>query len=541
MDANELSKYCINCMTEISDQEDVCPYCGKKIGEYTVNQRALRPMTILNGKYLIGRVLGEGGFGITYLGLDLNLQLKVAIKEYFPIQFASRYTYENDSNDVVIISGKSAVSFQKGVERYEKEAKRLVKLEALPGIVRVLNFFYENNTAYMVMDYIQGISLKDYIYEKGKMSWKEAVDTIEPIIKSLGVLHDNGIMHRDISPDNIMRNLTGQITLIDFGAAREMDNGEKSKTIELKHGYAPPEQYQSDGNQGPWTDVYALCATLYYLISGKILPSAMSIYDKTATVSPLHTFDPSIPKKIEETILKGLNVNIKYRIHSMRELYEYLYNGRKIVPRKRIIIAAISVIVVSAIIFIINGIRTIQMHKPELVENSPVMNDVEQAAGAVKEVKKEKNGSSDELDSLSEIKDDSAANYIIENKLSYTDTSLIEYMENDGEISITGADSSLTDIIIPEEIDGLKVTSISGMGTNVTSLILPDTLVSIESSAFSKCVYLEYVFIPANVSSIGSGAFDNCLSLNDIYISNNNKYFYVSDGVIFDTGGTRYN
>lgn len=529
-------------MTEILDNEEVCPYCRKKIGEYTINQRALRPMTILDGKYLIGRVLGEGGFGITYLGLDLNLELKVAIKEYFPVQFASRNAYDSNSNDVIVIRGKSEVSFQKGSKRYEKEAKRLVKLEELPGIVRVLNFFYENNTAYMVMDYIQGISLKDYIHEKKRISWKEAVDIIEPVVKSLGVLHDNGIIHRDISPDNIMMDSAGQITLIDFGAARELDNGEKSKTIELKHGYAPPEQYQSDGNQGPWTDVYALCATLYYLVSGKVLPSAMSIYDKNAKVNPLHSYDSSIPKNIEDTILQGLNVNIKYRIKDMKELYDHLYNGRRIIPWRKIIIAGISIISVLAIMLVINGIRTIQMNKTEKPDNTSISRDVQQIDQTVSEEDIQNIEVVDE-DSDYEIeeKDDSATNYIADNKLSYTETSLLKYTENNGAITITGADSSLTDIVIPEEINGIEVTSISGIGTNVTSLILPDTLKSIEDSAFKNCVYLEYIFIPGNVDYIGAGAFDNCLSLKSIYISSNNTKYHVMNGNILDADGNKYN
>lgn len=337
-----------------------------------------------------------------------------------------------------------------------------------------------------------------------------------------------------------MLDSAGRITLIDFGAARELDNGEKSKTIELKHGYAPPEQYQSDGNQGPWTDVYALCATLYYLISGKILPSAMSIYDKNTKVDSLRTYDPTIPKNIEEAIFQGLNVNIKYRFQDMKELYDHLYNGRRIIPWRKIVVAGISIISVLIIMLIMNGIRTIQMNGTEKSDNTSISSEVQQINQTVDEETIKKDEVVKETSSL-EIQEDSAANYIINNKLSYTDTSLLEYVEDNGEITITGADSSLTDVVVPEQIDGLKVTSIRGIGTNVTSIILPDTLISIENAAFKNCVYLEYIFIPAKVSSIGSGAFDNCLSLNDIYISNGNEHYYVANGTILDTEGNRYN
>ena len=187
-----------------------------------------------------------------------------------------------------------------------------------------------------------------------------------------------------------------------------------------------------------------------------------------------------------------------------------------------------------------NGIRTIQMNGTEKSDNTSISSEVQQINQTVDEETIKKDEVVKETSSL-EIQEDSAANYIINNKLSYTDTSLLEYVEDNGEITITGADSSLTDVVVPEQIDGLKVTSIRGIGTNVTSIILPDTLISIENAAFKNCVYLEYIFIPAKVSSIGSGAFDNCLSLNDIYISNGNEHYYVANGTILDTEGNRYN
>ncbi len=252
--------YCINCMNAVSKEDKICPFCGHDPAEYSINQRALKPFTLLDGKYLLGRVLGEGGFGITYLALDTTLELRVAIKELFPKQLASRNVYESLSNDIVVISGDYAVSYQGRLKRYEAEARRLAKLEALPGIVRVLNFFYDNNTAYMVMEYVSDLSMKEYKKIKGaQIRWKEVIEMIRPVIESLMIVHENEIIHRDISPDNILLTDKKEPVLIDFGTAVEIDEDNKTKEIELKHGYAPPEQYSKHGNQGPCTGVYGLC------------------------------------------------------------------------------------------------------------------------------------------------------------------------------------------------------------------------------------------------------------------------------------------
>ena len=533
--------YCINCMSEVSPGTEVCPYCHHRINEYKANPRALLPMTLLDGKYLIGKVLGEGGFGITYLGLDRNLRLKVAIKEYFPLQFASRNIYDGNSNDITVIGGKAESNFMTGLDRYEREARRLVRLDSLPGIVKVLNFFYENKTAYMVMEYIPGISLKEYMRSNKRITWKETLSIAKPVIKSLGILHKNGIIHRDISPDNIMMDPDGQITLIDFGAARDFNNADKSVIIELKHGFAPPEQYQTSGNQGPWTDVYALCATLYYLISGKVIPSAMAIYDKNEKIKPLRSYDRTIPQGIEDTILQGLSPNIKNRIHDMDTLYDRLYRGKVFIPWKKIFITVVIAAVVVTIILVARKSGNIYRNyisrtdKDMISTNLMLDNDGDQNISL---------NITDEADTKEENSDnieDTAANYVLTNQLIYTDSTLLRYDVDESGIVITGADSSLTDIVIPEEIDGIKVTAISGIGNNVTSLILPDSLLIIEDGAFKNCVYLEYIYISENVSSIGTGVFDNCLSLSEVHISDRNPHFYVNDGAITDYDGNIYN
>lgn len=539
-------------MSAMPEDSEICPFCGHKSGEYSMNQRALKPYTVLNGKYLVGRVLGEGGFGITYLGIDITLNLRVAIKEFFPTQFASRNVYESESNDVVVISGKSAISFQKKLGRYEAEARRLVRLESLPGIVRVLNFFYENNTAYMVMEYIPGQTLKEY-REKNKsvIHWHEALDILEPIVKSLSVLHKNDIIHRDISPDNIMITDDKKLILIDFGTAVEIEENDKSKEIELKRGYAPPEQYSSHGNQGPWTDVYEICATIYYMILGRTLPDALAIHSKSERIIPISDVDHTIPTSVETAIMKGLNTDIKNRIQNMDELYEHLYNGRRIIPWKKIGIALVTGLSILAIFLVIYGAKTLNNSEkkegaPTSVHESNIQIREENEPTEVSEdVAQYEDNARNEEDTPNDDEvtesGDTAIDYIADRGLKYVSPDMLTYTSSENGITITGSDYSLTDVVIPEKIDGMPVTSIAGIGANTTGVVLPDTLTRIEDSAFKNCVYLEYIFIPGNVEYIGTGAFDNCLSLNSIHVSSANASFRVLDGTVVDTDGNKYN
>ncbi len=524
-------------MNEILTETDKCPFCGHKFGENTVNQRALKPNTMLNGKYLIGKVLGEGGFGITYLALDLILNLKVAIKEYFPLQFASRNVYDGNSNNLVIIGGESSDGFKKGLARYEAEARRLVNLGSLPGIVSVLTFFYENNTAYMVMEYISGTNLKEYVENRGAgLKWSETLEIMRPIIQSLAILHKKEIVHRDISPDNIMISDAGKVTLIDFGAAREIDNSGKSRTVELKHGFAPPEQYQTHGNQGPWTDVYELCATIYYLISRHVLPASFALHDKTAAIEPLHIYDKGISSKMEKVIAKGLETNIKDRIRDMDELYGLLYSGRRIIPWRWIKIGSFMTVCVGALTIVIILLPSYIFEKNtkgKQMDNSKDFSQEEVVNENTETLDVEQDGLSDEINNARE--------YVDSNGLSYTNENFIEFTDNGEGITITGVDNSLTNVIIPELIDGKKVTSISGMGSNATLIVLPDSLKSIEKSAFKNCVYLETIYIPKSVTFIGERAFENCLSLRNIIISPNNSLYEIEDGKIVDSNGRVFN
>ncbi len=321
IDSKEL---CMGCMSKIENDEDFCPNCGWQKQQQELSPHQLLPQTILNGKYLIGRVLGEGGFGITYLGWDLNLDMKVAIKEYYPAGFVTRET--TTTTTITPFSGEKREAYVNGLDKFVGEAKSLAKFYSLPGIVSVKDFFKENGTAYIVMEYIEGVTLKEYLQkEGGKLPVYQVLEWVKPLIQSLSQMHNAGIIHRDISPDNIMITRNGDIKLLDFGAARDISvDGAKSLSVLLKPGYAPEEQYRTRGSQGPWTDVYALCATIYKVITGETPPEALERMHEDTLVPPSRQ-GAALSDSQERTLLKGMAILQKDRYDSIASLYSDLY------------------------------------------------------------------------------------------------------------------------------------------------------------------------------------------------------------------------
>ncbi len=315
---------CYSCMKE-KGAPGPCPHCGFDESAYEPAPHHLPPGTILYGKYLIGRVLGEGGFGITYVGWDLNLEMKVAVKEYYPNGFVTRDN--GRTNTLTILTGPRGEFFQKGVEKFVEEARRLAKFWRLPGIVAVKDYFQENKTAYIVMEFVQGSTLKEILKNAsdGRLPAEQIFQMMRPVMKSLDKVHEAGLIHRDISPDNLMVDREGQVMLIDFGAARDfLAEGEKSLSVMLKPGYAPEEQYRSRGKQGPWTDVYSLCATMYRAITGQVPEESLDRLAEDTLKRPSQ-LGVSLPGWQEKALMKGLAVFQKDRLQSMKELEAALY------------------------------------------------------------------------------------------------------------------------------------------------------------------------------------------------------------------------
>ena len=269
---------CMKCMHPLTAGETVCPECGRAYGSVNAETFALKPGTILEGKYLVGEMLGQGGFGITYIGFDLLLEQKVAIKEYYPM---STGMVSRDGHSTVVWSsammGKTGT--QKGFDSFLKESRKMAKLGGIPGVVGVKSVFIQNETAYIVMDFIEGVTLLKKLQKNGPMDFDSCVKLMTPIMQALAEVHEHGIIHRDISPDNIMVRPDGKLILLDLGAAKDLDiqgndGSVQSSQMVAKHGFSPIEQYSKSGKVGPWTDIYAMAATIYYCCTGILPPPA---------------------------------------------------------------------------------------------------------------------------------------------------------------------------------------------------------------------------------------------------------------------------
>jgi len=317
----------MGCMQEKTDAGLLkCPDCGYVEGTEPSSPLFLPPRTILEGKYLIGRVLGQGGFGITYLAWDLNLNVKLAIKEYFPQDLASRAA---GHSQVSAYSGSMGSQYEYGLDKFLQEARTLAQFEGHPNIVSVRDYFKANGTAYFVMSYVEGITLQKHLANSGgKLPVDRALGIIMPVLDALKEVHAVNILHRDISPDNIFINHRGQIILIDFGAARQAI-GEKGRSLSiiLKPGYAPEEQYRSKGEQGPWTDIYAVAATLYHLITGQQPPEALErlVEDHMAFPTQLGV---DINVNEEQAIIKALAVRAPDRFQNVYDFQAALLGER---------------------------------------------------------------------------------------------------------------------------------------------------------------------------------------------------------------------
>jgi len=321
-------KMCMHCMSDKLNEYGVCAVCGKKESEITSSQWHLPMRTILKGKYLIGKVIGEGGFGITYLGYDLDLEIRVAIKEFCPKKYAGRDAA--DGLTLYLYDESKAEVFESEKDKFINEARRLAKFRNEQGVVSVLDYFRENDTTYIVMDYIDGMTLKGYVKElkeSGRfMGMDEIVNLFTPLMLTLKKLHAESMIHRDISPENIMisKDLE-KVYLIDFGTARNTEDGETLSEYS-KGFYTPIEQQSSKMKQGPWTDIYALCATIYVCITGRTLPKALDRREEDDLISP-HEYGVEISASQEAALIKGLAVKPEDRIQSIDEFMQALSEG----------------------------------------------------------------------------------------------------------------------------------------------------------------------------------------------------------------------
>lgn len=330
---------CERCFQTYDDDiaMGVCPHCGYFEGFQEEDLRYLPIGTILQGRYCIGGVIGAGGFGITYKAWDLQHNVCKAVKEYFQQGVANRIP---GTTEVIISAPKRAEEFEYGRTRLLNEAQIIAKFQS-KAIVKVDDYFEENNTSYMVMEYVETKTLENYIIEaKRVLEPQQAIDMALNICEALDEIHKAGVIHRDISPDNIFIDDDGNVKIIDFGSARLSREIDDDRMIVLKPGFAPPEQYEkidlTDDKQQAWTDIYALGATLYMSLTG-VIPAESSdrkadFDNNTDRVCYPKEINPMIPEFLNNAIMTAMAINVHERFQNAIEFAEVLRQEKDVLP-----------------------------------------------------------------------------------------------------------------------------------------------------------------------------------------------------------------
>ena len=321
---------CFGCMEEIHGYP--CPVCGFDPAQAAAPNYVLPYGAILNGRYIVGKMLGQGGFGITYIGWDLAMERKVAIKEYYPSGQVSR---NPGSRDLTWYTNEqSRQARQNGMQMFLKEARKMSKVDNLTNVVRVRDIFQENETAYIVMDFVEGETLKARLDKTGPLTWKQAKDIFLPAIQAMEQVHQAGLVHRDISPDNLMLTPDGRVMILDLGAAKDLAiNKGASSAMVVKGGFSPPEQYAQQGGSGSWTDVYAMAATMYHSLTGVVPPTAVDRMQGEPVNWALLASN-GVPKHVISALQSAMALNAKERTQSMAELLRQCQSETAVVARK---------------------------------------------------------------------------------------------------------------------------------------------------------------------------------------------------------------
>ena len=552
---------CYGCMKKLQEGQHVCPSCGYDNSSRQNQDDLLPEGTVLFRKYLIGKVIGRGGFGVTYLGYDLDLEIKVAIKEYFPIGVCVRTT---QSFNVVTASAVADTSaFSKGCEVFLDEARTLAKFNS-PYIVHVRDFFREHGTAYIVMDYVEGTTLKAEMRKNGgRLPAERVISLMEPLIAQLDELHEKSIIHRDIKPENLIlvKDRKGEhLVLLDFGAARAyVSNETKTMTGVVTQGFSPLEQYSQKSRQGPYTDVYALCATMYNAITGAIPPPAIERNIDDTPLKPISEYGIPIKKSAEVAILHGMALRSADRTQTMEQLLKELdpdninrqeelckkenleENQRKEQQKQKDAEDAY--------------LRACDLQKAAKTETeyrkaiqefrklSLFSNSEEHIVQCEDEIRKlicDKNNRADVSEQIGKKKSVLPKIFAVcaavailaigigalsgKNKTGAkgkTDDGL-EYELYDNYAVITDYEGKKSSVIIPSSIDGKPVTEIAYSAFDdckkLKDITIPDSVTEIRGWAFYNCENLTSITIPDGVTTIGEWAFYGCENLTGITI-----------------------
>ncbi len=359
---------CLHCFEEYDTEHfGTCPYCGYVQGTSPRVGYHLHPGTVIGNRYVIGVVEGFGGFGITYRAWDTSIKSVVAIKEYYPAGIVNRVPGESR---VILYTGKGSEEYQKGMDRFLEEARNTARFSAHPNFVHVYDFFRENETAYMIMELLRGETMESYTRRcGGRVPCQDAIRIYSFIAEAVGELHKNNIIHRDLSPDNFFICENGEVKLMDLGAARFASGGSEERTVILKIGLAPPEQYFKNGRQGPWTDVYALSASMYETLTG-MEPEESTDRQVDDRLLPPTSVLPELPTYIDNVLMRGMALNPEYRFQSMEEFRKAIQNEEEVLAlsqeirrrktRRALIIAAASILILAGVVFGVSRFRAVR-------------------------------------------------------------------------------------------------------------------------------------------------------------------------------------
>ena len=313
---------CLGCM-EKYEGSNICPYCWYDQNSKVKKDFFLEPGAILKGKYLIGQVLGFGGFGITYMARDLALETKITIKEFFPGNYATRALGETQ---VTICAGEGKTQYEAQLGRFIGMARNIARFSAKEGIVSVYDYFMENNTGYIVREYLSCRSLSELLKEKGCLPYQDAVSIILQILEGLRVMHMSGILYREVTPSNIIVTEDLKAKLVDTGGLIVLTDDQGSMFLNnvLSSGYSPIEEYRTNVEKTPAIDVYASAATLYRMITGKKPPESFDRIrvfqsEKKDILRKPSEFGIKIPKGLENAIINGLHIMKEDRYQTVDE------------------------------------------------------------------------------------------------------------------------------------------------------------------------------------------------------------------------------
>lgn len=361
-----LLSHCNTCFSnDVVNAE--CRSCGSSQDEPNRDRRALMPGALVAGKYTIGVVLGSGGFGITYLAQDMQLSRRVALKEFFPTGLVSRAL---DRASLVCNSAENDEPFKRGLGRFFREGQLLAKFDH-PNIVRVLEVVEWNGTAYLAMEYLEGVTLKSLLADHGPFDEQRALDVMTFVMDALRVVHGAHVVHRDLKPDNIYITRQGRTLLLDFGGAKQLTaEGDRSMDAMFAHGYAAPEQYFANSEKvGPWTDVYACGAMLYKLMTGTTIVNALDRYSED---KPLDWSAVNVAKQTRDAVAKALALKSQDRFQSIDALQMAL-SGKNNQSKKNKIalsIAALVLVIVGAGAWFV--MSSPSPRKPDPISSEPV-------------------------------------------------------------------------------------------------------------------------------------------------------------------------